>query len=75
MGLNGAKQSHAYSNIIGYLNLNTKNEIKEKNDLLDIMKNNIKNYDNYINNYISFDPNKIGLDRVVNVIKEKYFND
>ena len=74
MGLNGAKQSQAYSNVIGYLNLNTKNEIEEKKKLLNIMKNNIKNYNNYIDNHISFDSKKSGLDRIIDVIKERYFN-
>jgi hypothetical protein len=38
------------------------------------MKNNIKNYNNYIDNHISFDSKKSGLDRIIDVIKERYFN-
>ena len=37
------------------------------------MKNNIKNYNNYIDNYISIDSKKLGLDKIIDVIKERYF--
>ena len=73
MGENGARQSQAYSNMIGYLNVNTKNEIEKKEELLNIMKKNIKNYDNYINNYISFDKSILGMDKIIDIIKERYF--
>jgi len=73
MGPNNIRQSQAYSNLVGYLNLNIKNEIPDKKNLLNNLEKNILNYDNYINNYISFDSGKLGIDKIISVIKERYF--
>ena len=73
MGLNSARQSHAYSNAIGYLNFNIKNEITDGEKLLNILKKNITNYYNYINSYISIESGKLGIDKIISTIKERYF--
>jgi len=67
------RQSRAYSNTIGYLNFNIKNEITDGEKLLNILKKNITNYDNYINSYISIESGKLGIDKIISTIKERYF--
>ena len=73
MGLNSVRQARAYSNTIGYLNFNIKNEITDGEKLLNILKKNITNYDNYINSYISIESGKLGIDKIISTIKERYF--
>ena len=35
---------------------------------------NLSNYDKYISNYHCFEPNKLGIDKIIRIIKERFFN-
>ena len=74
MGKNEINHSIAYSKLIGYMNLNTKISTIEKQEILKKLNNNIKKYDYYIENFLHFDDNKLGIDKIIDTIKEKYFN-
>ena len=41
--------------------------------LLNILKKNITNYDNYIDSYLSIESGKLGIDKIISTIKERYF--
>ncbi len=73
MSKNEIEHSKAYSNLIGYMNLNTKEINIEKQTMLKNLNDNIKIYDSYINNFLHFDDNKLGIQKIIDTIKERYF--
>ena len=65
--------SKVYSDLAGYMNLNTKEIIINKQSMLKKLNDNIKKYDHYINNFLHFDDNKLGIEKIIDTIKERYF--
>ena len=55
------------------MNLNTKNVNIEKELILNELNDNIKKYDDFINNFLHFDDDKLGIDKVIDTIKDRYF--
>ena len=75
MSINEIEHSKIYPQNVGYLHLNTKDDYSfDKNELLEKMNNNIKNYDKFISNYHCFKPNISGSDEIVQTIKERFFD-
>ena len=73
MSKNEITNSKTYAKIINYMNLNTKNINIEKQSILNELNDNIKKYDHYINNFLHFDDDKLGIDKVIDTIKDRYF--
>ena len=73
MSKNEIANSKTYAKIINYMNLNTKNVNIEKELILNELNDNIKKYDDFINNFLHFDDTKLGIDKVIETIKERYF--
>lgn len=67
--------SDRYKNQVGILQLNIKDETKtkNKNQLINILDQNIKNYDNYIIKNIKPDTDELGYLKIIRILKEKYF--
>ena len=74
MSKNEINHSKAYSKLIGYINLNTKITTLKKQEILKKLNDNIKVYDYYIQNFLHFDDNKLGIEKIIDTIREKYFN-
>ena len=55
------------------MNLNTKDINIEKQTILKELNDNIKKYDHYINNFLHFDDNKLGINKIIDTIKDRYF--
>ena len=72
MGLN--EISYSLSNIrrygIKHLNIE-KDYLKSKEFILDEMKKKINNYDKYISQYLCFDKNISGYEKIIRTLKEK----
>ena len=73
MSKNEIEHSKAYARSINYMNLNTKNLNIEKELILNELNDNIKKYDNFINNFLHFDDDKLGIQKIIDTIKERYF--
>mgnify|MGYP006209317897 CR=1 FL=1 len=65
--------SKVYSDLVGYMSLNTKEIDINKQTMLKKLNDNIKKYDYYINNFLHFDDNKLGIEKIISIIKERYF--
>jgi hypothetical protein len=64
----------AYVNKIGMLKLGIDNKMKiNKDDLLLKLEENTKNYSNYIKSTIAPDGNNIGYEKIIKIIKERFF--
>lgn len=75
MTKNEIEHSRKYANIVGYYFADIiKDYDFEKDDLLKKISDNINNYDKHINSYHNLDPNISGLDKIINIIKERFFN-
>ena len=75
MSNNEISHSTFYAKQAGYLLLNTKNDyFFDKDKILRQMNQNLNNYDKYISNYHCFEPNKLGTNKIIKIIKEKFFN-
>jgi hypothetical protein len=67
--------SDRYKNEIGILQLNIEDDAKinDKNSFLNILNDNLKNYDNYIKKNIKPDTDELGYNKIIRILKEKYF--
>ena len=74
MSKNEINHSKAYSKLIGYINLNTKITTLKKQEILKKLNDNIKVYNYYIQNFLHFDDNKLGIEKIIDTIREKYFS-
>ena len=64
----------AYVNRIGMLKLGIDNKMKiNKDDLLLKLEENTENYSNYIKSTIAPDGNNIGYEKIIKIIKERFF--
>ena len=63
-----------YVNRVGMLKLGIDNKMKiNKNDLLFKLEENTENYSNYIKSTIAPDGNNIGYEKIIKIIKERFF--
>ena len=75
MSENEIIHSHNYADTIGCLKLNIeKDYLFDKEKILLEMNNKISNYDKYISNFHCFEPNKLGTDKIISTIKNRFFN-
>ena len=74
MGKNDVIRQKAWSNKIGCMQHEiNENLIFDKKKILVETENNMKNFDKYISNYLCHDPNKKGIEQIINSLKENYF--
>ena len=66
--------SDRYKNEIGILQLNIEDEVKinDKDLFLNLLNENLKNYDNYIKKNIKPDTDELGYNKIIRILKEKY---
>ena len=58
----------------GLLNINIEDEIKiDKDKLLSKLDDAKKNYPNYIKSYLAPDGNNIGCEKIIKILKERFF--
>ena len=75
MSKNEIEHAKSFADRGGYLKLNTqKDYLFDKEKILFQMNKNLSNYDKYISNYHCFEPNKLGIDKIIRIIKERFFN-
>ena len=55
------------------LDIKDETKTKNKNQLINILDQNIKNYDNYIIKNIKPDTDELGYLKIIRILKEKYF--
>ena len=55
------------------MKLNSKENKFDKTSLLIQLNKNVTNYEYYINNYLQFDKNSLGIQKIINTMKERYF--
>lgn len=74
MGQNEIIHINNYADTVGYIKLNIKEDyLFDKEKILSQMNKNASNYEKYISDFICFEPNKIGVDKIIKTIKEKLF--
>ncbi len=74
LGKSNKDGSDRYKNEVGILQYNIKEEskINDKNSLLRILNENLKNYDDYIKKNIKPDTDELGYNKVIRILKKKY---
>jgi hypothetical protein len=74
MSRNEIVHARNYAKRVGYLALNTeKDYLFDKEKILFQMKKNISNYEKYNANFHCFEPNKTGADKIIKIIKDRFF--
>ena len=74
MSENEIEHSKSWPKRVGYLHLNTISDYGFDSKELQIkMNEKIKNYDNFINSYHCFNPNKTGNEEIIETIKKRFF--
>ena len=75
MSKNEIEHTKSFADRGGYLKLNTqKDYLFDKEKILFQMNKNLSNYDKYIFNHHCFEPNNLGIDKIIRIIKERFFN-
>ena len=75
MSKNEIEHAKSFADRGGYLKLNTqKDYLFDKEKILFQMNKNLSNYDKYILNHHCFEPNNLGIDKIIRIIKERFFN-
>ena len=75
MSKNEIEHTKSFADRGGYLKLNTqKDYLFDKEKILFQMNKNLSNYDKYILNHHCFEPNNLGIDKIIRIIKERFFN-
>ena len=75
MTRNEIEHAKNYASRVGYLKLNTRKDyLFNREKILFQMNKNLSNYEKYISNYHCFEPNKLGTNKIIKIIKEKFFN-
>lgn len=76
MTKNEIEHAKAKARVCGYLTLNTRKDYSfDKEKILSQMNKNIStNYGKYSEHHHCFEPNKLGIDKVIRTIKERFFN-
>ena len=46
----------------------------DKDEILIKINKNLSNYEKYNSNFHCFEPNKLGTDKIIKIIKERFFN-
>ena len=63
-----------YAKKVGYLKLNIeKDYLFDKEKILFQMNKNISNYEKYTANFHCFEANKSGSDKIIKIIKDRFF--
>ena len=74
LGENVINQGSMWVRKVGLLNINIEDEIKiDKNKLLSKLDDAKNNYTNYINSYIAPDGNNLGYEKIIKILKERFF--
>lgn len=74
MRKNEIEHIKAFQKLINYMILNTKDLNIDKHSLTKKLNDNIKKYDYCISNFLHFDDNKLGIDKIIDTIKDRYFS-
>ena len=73
-GENSINCALAWIKRVGFLSIDIEDEIKiDKNKLLSKLDDAKKNYSNYIKSYIAPDGNNIGCEKIIKILKERFF--
>jgi hypothetical protein len=74
LGVNAVNFGLMWVKQAGLLSINIEDEIKiEKNKLLSKLDDATKNYPNYIKSYLAPDGNNIGCEKIIKILKERFF--
>ena len=74
MSRNEIVHARDYAKRVGYLKLNTeKDYLFDKEKILFQMNKNISNYKKYNENFHCFEANKPGTDKIIKIIKDRFF--
>ena len=70
--IDGAMHYHKHA---GVMNIDIDQNLDfEKEDFLKQLDEATKKYDDYINNYIAPDGQQLGYEKIIKILKERYFN-
>ena len=74
LGKSNKDGSDRYKNEVGILQFNIKEEskINDKKSFVNLLNENLKNYDEYIKKNIKPDTDELGYNKVIRILKEKY---